>query len=339
MNRLTAPESSVRNLSSGWRHLDEKSNFRGPMKRLVLVVLVVALALPAFAVTLATSARAAIPADVQQLICVDYRALKNSSTALALKNRVLPDNIKEFEQSLKNIGINPDNDVEQLSFTSFHIKNQLNVIGIAQGQFSMKQIVAKIKAKKLKAEKYRTADIYPMSGGQSMVFLDDFTLLFGAKKAVQAALDARDGEAASLASNALMAENINAVQDGAVWSVLDQSGTQNMVASTLGDAAKLADYETVKKRLLSSRYTMNFDKGVNFNLDVITADSMTAATLSSLLKAGMLFRKQSATGPEKVALDSVSVDNDSAKLQLHFKTDDQKFQALLSSDLFAQVSK
>lgn len=310
------------------------------MKRLVLALLLAVLALPALAVTLATSARSAIPADIQQLICVDYRALKNSPTALALKNRVLPDNIKEFEQSLKNVGIDPDNDVEQLSFTSFRTKGpNLQVIGVAQGQFSMKKILQKIRLKKIKAEKYRTVDIYPMSGGQDMVFLDDFTLLFGARKAVMAALDARDGEAASLASNAIMAEQINAVQDGSVWSVLDQAGTQNMVASTLGDAARLADYEMVKKRLVASRYTMDFDKGVKFNLDVITADSMTAATLSSLLKAGVMFRKQAATGPEKVALDSVTVDNDSAKLQLHFRTDDEKFQSLLQSDLFAQVSK
>jgi hypothetical protein len=309
------------------------------MKRLLFVLLLATFTLPAFAVNLATSARAAIPADIQQLICVDYRALKNSPTALALKNRVLPDNIKEFEQSLRNVAIDPDSDVEQLSFTAFRTKGQMQVIGIAQGQFSMKKVLAKIKAKKIKPDKYRTADIYPMSGGQDMVFLDDFTLLFGSKKAVQAALDARDGEASSLASNAIMAEQINAVQEGSVWSVLDQAGTQNMVASTLGDAAKLADYEMVKKRLVASRYTMDFDKGVKFNLDVITADSMTAATLSSLLKAGVMFRKQAATGPEKVALDSVTVDNDSAKLQLHFKTDDQKFQALLQSDLFAQVSK
>ena len=36
---------------------------------------------------LGTSARVVIPADIQQLISVDYRALKNSPTALALKAR------------------------------------------------------------------------------------------------------------------------------------------------------------------------------------------------------------------------------------------------------------
>lgn len=312
------------------------------MKRFVVALfLIAALSLPSFSVTLATSARAVIPADVQQIICVDYRALKSSSTALALKNRVLPDNMKEFEQSLKSISIDPDTDVEQLTFASFRNKSgQLEIIGIAQGQFQTKKIMAKIKAnKKLKATKYRLADIYPMSGGQDMVFLDDYTLLFGQKKAIQSALDARDGEASSLASNAIINEQIPSVQDGAVWSVLDQKGTQNMLASTLGDAAKLADYETVKKRLLASRYTMDFNSGVKFNLDVITSDNMTAATLSSLLKAGVMFRKMGATGPEKVALNSVTADNDGANLKLVFKADDKQFQSLLSSDLFAAVSR
>jgi len=38
-----------------------------------------------------------------------------------------------------------------------------------------------------------------------------------------------------------------------VWSLLDQQGTQNMMRAALGDAAKVADYDTVKKRLLGSR--------------------------------------------------------------------------------------
>ena len=65
---------------------------------------------------------------------------------------------------------------------------------------------------------------------------------------------------------------------------------------------------------------------------------MTAATLSTLVKAGMLYKKVNATPTEKVAIESVTVDSDSSNLQLHFKTDDQKFQALLHSELFAAVS-
>jgi hypothetical protein len=288
---------------------------------------------------LGTSARVVIPADIQQIISVDYRALKNSSTALALKARVLPDQLKDFEGSLKGVGIDPDNDVEQLTFASFRGKKDVQIIGLAQGTFPTKKILARMKVRKVKAFKYRTNDLYSMPGGQEMTFLDDFTMLFGQRAAVQAALDARDGEAPSVSSNSMIADNIAAVDSGPVWSVLDAQGTQNMLHSTLGDAAKLADYEMVKKRLLGSRYTMDFNNGVNFNLSVVTSDNMTAATLSSLIKAGVMFRKMNAQGVEKTALDSVTVDSDSANLKLIFKSDDKKFQSLVQSDLFASVIK
>ena len=310
----------------------------------MLLCMMLLAGLPALGSALGTSARAVIPADVQQIISVDYRALKASPTAVALKNRVLPDYMKEFEGALAGVGINPDTDVEQLTFASFRGKGAnssggLQFVGIVQGQFTMKKILARLAAKKVKGVRYRLAALYPMPGGQDMTFLDDFTMLFGPRAGVKAALDARDGEAPALSSGSPVADNMNAVQSGTVWSVLDQAGTQNMMRSTLGEAAQLADYEMVKKRILGSRYTMDFDSGVNFDLDVVTADSMTAATLSSVLKAGVLFRKATANGVEKIALDSVSVDSDSSNLKLHFKTDNSRFQSLLQSDLFAQVSK
>jgi hypothetical protein len=40
---------------------------------------------------------------------------------------------------------------------------------------------------------------------------------------------------------------------------------------------------------------------------------------------------------EKTALDSVTIDSDSANLQLSFKSDEKKFQSLVQSDLFASV--
>jgi hypothetical protein len=168
--------------------------------------------------------------------------------------------------------------------------------------------------------------------------LDNDSLLFGDSAAIKLALDARDGLISTLDSNNQVADMISSVDSGTVWSVLDQQGTQNMLRSAMGDASKLADYDTVKKRLLGSRYTMNFASGVNFDLDVVTADSMTAATLSSLVKAGMLYKKMNATPVEKVAIESMTVDSDSSNLQLHFKTDDKKFQSLIHSDLFAAVS-
>ena len=160
----------------------------------------------------------------------------------------------------------------------------------------------------------------------------------GEQTGVQGALDARDGYQPNLDTNSRMADQMSAVDSAPVWSILDQEGTQNMMRSALGDASKIADYDTVKKRILASRYTMSFSNGVNFDLSVLTSDSMTAATLSSLVKAGILYKKMSATAAEKLAMENTSVDSDSSNLQLHFKSSDQQFQSLMHSELFAAVS-
>ena len=291
------------------------------------------------AMPLNSSARAVIPADLQQLISVDYRALKDSATAMQLKQQVLPDNLKEFESALKGIGIDPDKDVDTLAFASFRTAKQATkAVGVAAGPFAMKAVLKKMTLRKIKPTKYRTSSIYPMDGGMVMSFLDDSTLLFGEISAVKVALDTRDGEILSLDTNSTMSDMMSNVDSAPVWSILDQQGTQNVMRSALGEAAKVADYDTIKKRLLGSRYTMNFTSGVNFDLTVVASDALSAATLSSLVKAGLLYKKMSASPAEKIAMDNTSVESDSSNVQFHFKSSDKQFQSLMHSELFAAVS-
>ena len=310
------------------------------MYKALSMLCVAVLASAAVAAPIGSSIRPAIPADVQQLISVDYRSLKNSDTAQQLKAQVLPENLKQFETALKGAGIDPDRDVDQLTFISYrHPKQGLEVVGAAQGVFATKTVLKKLRLKKVRPVKYHDAEIYPMSGGMEMSFLDETTLLFGDGPALRGALDARDGYVPTLDSNPDIANLIGDVESGSVWSVLDQKGTQNMLLSALGDASRLADYETLKKHILGSRYVMNFSNGINFDLDVMTSDSVTAATLSSFVKAGVLYRKMTANAVEKTALEDVAVNSDSSKLQMHFKADDRQFQSLIHTSLFAAVSR
>jgi hypothetical protein len=129
------------------------------------------------------------------------------------------------------------------------------------------------------------------------------------------------------------------VENASIWSVLDQQGTQTMMRSALGQAGSLTDYDTIKRRLLASDYTMNFTNGVTFDLNIKTSDTVTAATISGLMKAGVLYRQMSGTPTEKLAMQSTTVDSSNDIVQMHFKSNDQQFQALLKSDLFAAVSK
>ncbi len=307
-----------------------------------LVLLAMLLLGTAYGMPLNSSARAVVPADLQQLISVDYRALRDSPTATALKAQLMDSqkNLEAFEGALKGIGINPDKDIDTLALASFRTPKQgIQTIGVAGGPFNMKAVLKKMTLQKIKPTKYHnTTNIYPMDGGFVMTFLDDSTLLFGEPSALKLGLQARDGEILNLDTNQSMSDMMTSVDSSPFWSILDQEGTQNMMRSALGDAAKIADYETVKKRVLGSYYTMDFSSGVNFDLTVVTSDSMTAATLSTLMKAGILFKKTSASPAEKVAMDNTTVDSDGQDLLMHFKSSDAQFQSLMRSPLFAAVS-
>ena len=303
------------------------------------LVLSALMCFPAFAAPLSSNARTVIPSQIQQVISVDYRALRGSQTALALKNRVLPENLKQFESALRAFGIDPNKDVEQLTFVTFRQANKgLYAVGIAQGPFKQKEFLQKMQVRKIKPEKYLLSYFYPMGSGMQLVFLDPSTIVFGENASLKGAIDVRDKGVESLALNNSINDLITDIDSAPIWSVLDQNGTQNMMKSALGQASSLADYDAVKKRLLASDYVMNFDNGVTFDLSVKTSDNMTAASLASLLKAGVMYRKINATPTEKLALESMTVDNQHDLLQMHFKTDDQRFQALLKSDLFASLS-
>lgn len=311
------------------------------MKQFGIVLLLSAVfGVPAAAAPLSSNARTVIPQAVQQIISVDYRELRDSPMARALKDQVIPDNVKQFESVLRSVGIDPGRDAEQITFVTYRgPKNIVYGVGIVQGPFRQKEFLAKAKARKIKTEKYLLSDLYSVGSGFQIVFLDPITILFGESAAIKGAIDVRDNGAASLDSNDAMADLIGSIESEPVWSVLDQNSTQSMVRSALGQAGALTNFDAVKKRLLASDYIMNFSKGVTFDVTVKTSDNITAASLSGLMKAGVLYKKMSGSSSEKMALENTTVDSSEDLVQMHFATDDQRFHALMKSDLFAAVSR
>jgi hypothetical protein len=309
------------------------------MKRVTLFACLLLTGFPVFAAPLATNARAVIPFQVQQIINVDYRRMKNSDSAMQMKSKLMPPNMKQFEDALKSVGVVVDKDIDTITLAAFRTKSSgLQLVGIAQGMFPRKKILLRIRKQNIKAKKLNNSFVYPMSGGMVMTFLDENTMLFGNQSAVQSSLNARDDSSESLNANSNITDMISSVDTGTLWSVLDAEGTQTMMKGALGTASSLAEFDDIKKRLTGSRYTVDFDHGVDFNLNVVTSDTMTAATLASVLKAGMMFRKMNATPTEKTAIDDTNVDSDAGKLVVHFKADDKSFQSLLDSPMFTAVT-
>lgn len=297
---------------------------------------------PSFAnaAQLSGDARASIPRDVQQIIVVDYRAMQNSPAAMQLKDRVLPPELKRLETALKTSGLKVDQDADTLAFAAFRApgSDSTRILGVAQGQFNYQSILAYFAKQKTKPVMLRNNSIYPMGvAGMSVTFLNQTTMIFGDRDAVKSALDARDGLTPSFLENGDMMNDMAIVDSRPVWSLLDQKGTQTMMKSVLGEAAQLADYDTVKNRMKSARYTMDFSNGVKFDMAVVMSDSMTAAMAATLMKGVAILKRTSGSPFEKGAVDDTTIDSDSGTLKVDYSSSDSQFAGLLSSPLFQQV--
>ena len=175
--------------------------------------------------------------------------------------------------------------------------------------------------------------------GMVLCFVDTSTMVFGDEETVKKALDTRDGLTQSLLNNGSMMSAMQSVDSNALWSILDEQGTQTMMKQVLGQAGSVADLDSVKKRLQNSWYSMDFTHGVRFDLTISTGDAFAAATVSSLLSAAVLVRKMSSTESEKAALNDTSIASQSGQLGIHFAASDQEFLSLLQSPLFQGVVK
>jgi hypothetical protein len=295
----------------------------------------------ASAAQLSSDAKSSIPKDIQQLIVVDYHAMQNSSAAMNLKDRVLPPELKRLETALKSSGLKVDQDADVLAFAAFRDSgggSGTRIVGIAQGQFHTREIMANFTKNKIKPSVLRNNSIYPMgSNGMSVVFLNQTTMVFGDKDSVKEAMDARDGIVPDFLTNGDMVNEMGVVDSKAVWSLLDAKGTQTMMKSVLGDAAQLADYDTVKNTMKSSRYTMDFQNGVKFDMAVVMSDTMTAATAATLMKGVSIMRKTSGSPLEKSALEQTTIDSNAGTLTVSYSSSDSQFASLLTSPLFQSV--
>ena len=257
------------------------------------------------------------------MVVIDYRVMQNSSAAMELRGQVMPPELKQLEDALRKSGLNDNQDLDQLAFILYRVggsADEVRTVGIAQGQFPVQDVLANFRKKKLKATVVRTNKIYPLgTTGMSVVFLDESTMIFGGLAAVKQTLDVRDGVAPGLLTNASVMESMHSVDNEPLWSVLDQKGTQTMMKQVLGEAGTVADFDTVKKRLVGSPHTMNFQHGVKFDMSVVTGDNFAAATVSSLLNAAVLYKKMSGTDIDKAALEGTVIrSNSGQKLEVQY---------------------
>lgn len=300
----------------------------------------------AWAAPLTPTAKAVIPADVRQIINLDYQMLRMFDTAMTLKRQVFPDNLREFESALKGIGVDPDSDLDSLTFASLDDdKLAQHMIAIASGPFSSMSISRQLRSRKLSPLKHGKYDVYPVSKTLVMTSLGEGALLLGDTTGMESVLSMRDRHLPSIDANKDLTELMTPIEKATIWSVLDHKGTERMLLSTVGDDLRLAGLGSVRDKLLGAYFRMNFRDGIRFDMDVVTSDMVSSRALKSLLKLGILYKKVTANSTQKIALDHLSVasrriteGSERSDLRMQFKADDQQLQILMQSQFFTGMS-
>ena len=88
--------------------------------------------------------------------------MQNSQAAMDLKARVLPPELKQLEEALRTSGLDDNHDIEELAFASFRNKGDTRIVGLAQGQYSLVDILPNFKKREVKPIVYRDNHVYPM---------------------------------------------------------------------------------------------------------------------------------------------------------------------------------
>jgi len=130
---------------------------------------------------------------------------------MALKQQVLPDNLKELGDRTERHCMTPSA-IRPAQFRLFPYREEGHSNHRRGGRVvSAKAVLKKLTRQENRSNKIRHARIYPMDNGLVMTFLDDNTLAFGTPASLHSALDTRDGKRPSLDSNPVMTDQMSAV--------------------------------------------------------------------------------------------------------------------------------
>jgi hypothetical protein len=334
----------------------------GTTRRIVSIAAALCLATLALALAPAPAAAspvdndiiAMLPKDAGEVAYANLKAARQYPWFEQLKEQMLPAKFKQFESFLTAAGIDPNTQVEELTWalvpvmpanaTGTSVPSSEGVVGIAQGQFQPDTAEAYFQSKKIPMIKVRDFSLYSFGSGNGpgdlfLFFLDTNTAVFGQRKQLEELISVRYGEAQGLAANPELSSLVNEANGtGLVWAVLDPAYTRLAIQQLAGGAAQFSQAGQVIAQLKSMIVSFEADSGIQVHFQAVCATPEAANTFAALLQAGLLLQKYQAqqTNPDLAALlDETQVSPNGDRLDLRLSLTDDQVVALIRRNTFA----
>jgi len=255
-----------------------------------------------------------LPPETQAIAFVDVQALVNAPFIQDVLKNGQPDLPREIDQLKNKAGLDPQRDIEKVTFGRFGEKGGLV---IAQGKIDKFKIEQYLKDDGKKSEAYLGQTLF-RDDNTAFVFFDNLAVI-GSVDAVKKAMDQMQLPAPPSLRSDLVAAIQTIEPDNQVWAVGDLSAKDLNAVGVRGPAPAIDMLKTLK----NGTFQLRFDTGLHARATANFADAQSAKDLADLARGAVaLFKlqigKQQAQGGADFArlLDGIDVSNNGTTLTL-----------------------
>ena len=234
---------------------------------------------------------ASFPADTQQVAYSNFAQLRSSPDYPQIRQHVLYQQLRGFQQFLRSVGVDPEKDVDELML-GWHGQSLSGSgsFGVAAGRFEPDKVRELFTQTQLPVQSYAGSELFAFGSGADpadtfFTFLDSSLAAFGRLHDLKALLDVREGSAGALETNEVF-RSYEAELEGAApqWGILTGKAAANVATPWLSGGRKntidlTAFFEPVQAVL----YRVDWDGGFTAHISVVCKTRESAAGLFQLL--------------------------------------------------------
>jgi hypothetical protein len=314
-------------------------------------------ALPArsHASTLSTEIISMFPQNTGEFAYADLKQARSLSWFLQLKEQMLPERFRQFEQFLAAAGVDPNSQVEELAWAMVPsapapgaaqnaVPTSEEVVGIALGSFRPESAEAYFKAQKLAVVKIRNYSLYAFGSGSGaddlfFFFIDSNTAAFGQRRELEKLIAVRYGEERGLLNNTELAPLITQANgSGVVWAVLSASYARLAMQQLVPETQQFPQAQQLVAKLRALTIEITAGTGIQANFLAVCASPDDANTFAALLQAGLMYQRYQVanSNPDLAAmLDQARIVPSGDRLDVHLALTDEQVVGLIRRNTFA----
>jgi len=295
--------------------------------------------------SLSTAVIGMFPKQVGEFGYADLKTARQFSWYSQLREQLLPSRFRQFERFLTSAGVDPNAQVDELSWGAINSKsNGEEVVGVALGSFDPNSSEARFKQQKLPMFDLQGYHLYAFGSGSGpgdilFTFIDSNTAAFGHRKALEELIDVRTGAAESLLTNDLIFPLINEANgSGVVWGVFDKEYSHMVMQQLIPQASQFPQAVAMINRIKAMMFTAKADDGVEADFQAQCASPDDANLLSAAIQAGLMYRRyqEAQSQPDLAgALDRVQVSSSGDRLKVDAPVSQDQLLGLIRSRALA----